>query len=882
MKKIFAIIMAICLLASALCITAFAADPTPGTVLRISAIDSDGDTVFVADHTNFEDGWNAAMKLANDMEDYDYTRVIVDIYADWNADIYGDFTEDWRDGDGFDNDTIYFNDDVRMTLNMNGHTINRNLSSFVGDGEVMYIDTDADVIINNGTIKGGRSNNGAGGIHIKDGANVTLNNVNIVDNTVITSDGAGIALYDDATLTMNGGSLRNNEAKGVSGTNGVAVYVNDSTAIFKNVEFKNNQGFENNHYGAAIYATDSTVTMEECIVDGNGIENAEKRIIATVDTIHAKNSSINVKKSTFINNGYLHYVSQGYGIYNDVSTLFYLDDSSLVMDGCGVTENTLGYLIQATDNSEFFVSGTNMTRNTAIVLKSTGHSIGSYFNGCTFGNNITSSYTGEKYPFLKYSFSVKNPVTFYNCNMGNSTYSNPANIKFINQNLDSGVVLTISGRKVNGTVVKIEEHRSFETGWAAAMELAIDSYWMSMNAYEYVVVDMHVDWIASNGRFTDSGINGIGFNSDTIYVSEGACLILNMNGYKIDRGLSAAEDNGEVIYIASDADIIINDGTITGGYSDNGAGGIHISGEAKLTLNNVHVDGNRVDDDDGAAIALYGATLIMNGGSISNNEMRRTFKSFSTPYGTLYLNDATAYLKDVEFINNAFSGNDSAYGVAIYVEESNLVAENCTFKGNGNKKLVYQGATPSSIICIDEGSMEFINCVFEDNGTPDTTTGPEVIELWGGTVKVSNSIFRNNISSSVIWSYEGILQVSDSRFEGNTCSVFCREVDEGSYFKNCTFSGNTTNKNFKTFEFDDDNKLNFENCDFGDSTFNDRSLATFDGKAVASIFGEGSLAMIVSLVALIASVAAIVVNVSSKKKAVPAIANNEAESGDEE
>ena len=38
----------------------------------------------------------------------------------------------------------------------------------------MYIDEDADVIINDGTIKGGYSCNGAGGIHINDNANVTF------------------------------------------------------------------------------------------------------------------------------------------------------------------------------------------------------------------------------------------------------------------------------------------------------------------------------------------------------------------------------------------------------------------------------------------------------------------------------------------------------------------------------------------------------------------------------------------------------------------------------------------------------------------------------------------------------------------------------------
>jgi hypothetical protein len=99
MKKIFAIIMVICLLASTLCITAFAADDAPaaGTVLRVSALKKDGTTIVVIkDYDNFEDGWNYAMELAGDSKELKknaYDRIVVDIYTDWNA-VDGEFTDD--------------------------------------------------------------------------------------------------------------------------------------------------------------------------------------------------------------------------------------------------------------------------------------------------------------------------------------------------------------------------------------------------------------------------------------------------------------------------------------------------------------------------------------------------------------------------------------------------------------------------------------------------------------------------------------------------------------------------------------------------------------------------------------------------------------------
>ena len=909
MKKFFTILLMICLMVSVLSIasiTAFAADapadePAAGTVLRISATESDGDTVVVADHTNFVDGWNAAMELANDMEDYDYTRVIVDIYTDWK--VHGEFGS----GDGFANNAIYFNDDVKMTLNMNGHTIDRGITSGLKrrDGEVMYIDTDADVIINNGTITRGGSFSGAGGIHINSDAKVALNNVNVIGNVSWDDDGGGIALYDGASLVMNGGSLKDNELLHDMVTcYGGAIYAEESFVTLNDVEIKNNRVLDDNDYGAAIYADESTVVLNGCKVDGNGKKNDEKNHYAAISIIHAIDSSITVTKTSFTNNGGLHYVDGGHGLYKEVSTLIYLDESSLVLEGSGVTENTLGYLIHATDNSEFFVSGTNITRNTAIVLKSTGHSIDSYFNGCTFGDNITSSYTIEKYPFLKYSFNIISPVTFYNCNMGNSTYSNPANIKFINQNLDSGIALTVSGRKVNGTVVKIEEYRSFEIGWAAAMELATNSYWMSMNAYEYVVVDMHVDWIASNGRFTNAGINGIGFNSDTIHVSEEACLILNMNGYKIDRGLTDSEANGEVMYIASGADIIINDGTITGGYSDNGAGGIHISGDAKVTLNNVHVKGNKVINDDGAGIAVYGgATFIMNGGSVSDNVVIEGLVIANMLGCGIYVEDSTAILTDVTLKNNQFEIIHADYkldGAAVYSDDSTVTLKDCTVEDNAVINDTLESYDITSVIYAEDSTMVIENTNFSGNGDKNLwrpmTASLSVFEatalihvsdseltMTGGRVSDNNTVFLVNLVS-------GMANVDGVDFTGNDShALYVRDASKQSTFSNCKFSAGSAYKDFNyDFHFEDEKAgITFVDCDFGKATFSDKNAVTFVGGTVSngigSIFGEGSLSMIVSILSLIASgVAIFLVVYYNKKKAVPATANNATEPDEEE
>ena len=85
MKKLFVMIVAVCLLAGVLCTTALAAD---GTVLSVSALKKDGTTVLINDYADFAEGWTAAMAMAYDkklMKNNDYDRIVVDLYADWNA-----------------------------------------------------------------------------------------------------------------------------------------------------------------------------------------------------------------------------------------------------------------------------------------------------------------------------------------------------------------------------------------------------------------------------------------------------------------------------------------------------------------------------------------------------------------------------------------------------------------------------------------------------------------------------------------------------------------------------------------------------------------------------------------------------------------------------
>lgn len=442
-----------------------------------------------------------------------------------------------------------------------------------------------------------------------------------------------------------------------------------------------------------------------------------------------------------------------------------------------------------------------------------------------------------------------------------------------------GVVIRVRAEKNDGTIIHVGDYTSFFDGWVEAM---------NVNHELRAIVDFYADWNANkDGKFPDRFVSTAALSSGYVGISNNCRITMNLNGHTINRGLTEWKYNGEVINIGQGADVIINDGTITGGFSCNGAGGIHIDDRATVVLNNVNVVGNTVEDDDGSAIAVYdGATLTMNGGSISNNTLYTSEFFFGTPYGGIYLNDSTAYLKDVVFEGNKFEGFDFAYGVAIYVDDSDLVAENCTFRNNGYRDQANKIWTPNSIVTIDGGSMTLNNCLFEENGK-GSATGPDVISVFGGaTVKINNSKFLNNVNDSIIFGVNGSIEVSECHFEGNTGIIYYGRKNGDASFKTCMFVGGPTRTGAKSFYLEKNANVELDTCELGDSTFNDVGRVSIVDSARAkrfgSVFGEGSLAMIVSLLAIITSGVCIFLVVDMKKKLVPVAANGAAKIEDEE
>ena len=868
MKKIFAILVTICMFISMFSISSFAAlltelDAAPvGTLLRVTATKGE-ETVLIGDYDNFEDGWNEAMELAGDedkMEENNYNRIIVDLYADWDANSKGEFGS----GDGFDNDTIYIPEDAKITLNLNGYTINRGLTKDIDDGEVMFINDDADVIINKGTITGGYSNSEGGGLYIEGGANVTLNDVNIVGNAVKGDDGAGIYIYGGATLVMNGGSISNNFMDNtytpffvIINPYGV-ICAKDSTVVLNNVTFDGNYSYTYSARGLVLYADGSTVKMDKCTVSNNATKGS-----VTEDIIYANDSSLMITDTDFINNNTL----KGASDLNP--KLFYVEDSHLSLTGGTITQNGGDELFYF-EYSEADIKGATITENQAgLMYVDNDHETINMVN-CILDKNTPKGNNKAV------ECGKDGSLTMIDCVLGDTTFSNTAYVKITTSEVsrDEGVIgISLLGE--DGSVVSVRYYKDFASGWDYAMASA------KTNAYGRVVVDLYANWIIKDTPTTSGYV---------VSIPENARVTINMNSYAIDRtdaGTSFSNMNGEVMYIDENADVIINDGKITGGKSGVGAGGIHIKDNARVVLNNVNVVGNQATGANGAGIAVYnGAVLVMNGGSLSDNYLTSKvitlIGGITIPicsYGTLYVEDASATLNNV-VINNNYTDDSGSEGVAIYVNDSTVTLNNCVVSGNAvNDGVDGEGTLYAcSVIGAEDSTLVINNTDFTGNGSLCENGDFDYTRLFclkDSSLTLEGGKITGNSPDKLFLFDDSEADIKGVTITDNTSVVF--DIKNGIQkvtLTECTLDKNTSVEYNEDIRVAAKDTLVINNCTLGDTSFKDKSLVTFTGTAVGSIFGEGSLTMILVIVSLVASAVSICLTIALyKKKAVPVVAN---------
>jgi hypothetical protein len=272
----------------------------------------------------------------------------------------------------------------------------------------------------------------------------------------------------------------------------------------------------------------------------------------------------------------------------------------------------------------------------------------------------------------------------------------------------------------------------------------------------------------------------------------------------------------------------------------------------------------------------------MNGGSLSDNICLNWADNKSGGCG-IYVNDSTVIFNGVTISNNQFKDYYRGNGAAIYADDSDVTLENCKVIGNGKNDDGAKFVGTDSVIYGTGSNLSFISTIFEGNGSPIRSGSRESSLIYSKkSLNMVNCEVTKNHTVYLIDSDGKQLSVSDTKFIDNDANMFygCGRSDESTFVR-CTFNNNVSSSainDIHAFNFTDDG-TSFIGCDMGDSTYNKEKYAKFADSDVGldykegytqskagSIFGEGSLTMIIAILGLVGSIASIGISVASNKK----------------
>lgn len=206
------------------------------------------DNYFVDTNKNLIDKWNAAVEesVFNGGKQVTFT-----LTENWYALPDSAYTTSFGSGIGFSNGQLAVTGGANIVLDLNGHTLDRSLTSQIASGAVLYVDAATLHIKDSspeavGTITGGRNVGSGGAISATSAARIILDGGNIVHN-VSDSHGGGINI-NNSYLEMNGGVVGYNTAN----TNGLGggIFIGNGSMVFNGGIVRNNTSLRN---GGGIY-----------------------------------------------------------------------------------------------------------------------------------------------------------------------------------------------------------------------------------------------------------------------------------------------------------------------------------------------------------------------------------------------------------------------------------------------------------------------------------------------------------------------------------------------------------------------------------------------------------------------------------------------------
>lgn len=701
--------------------------------------------------------WNSAVQESIDGNGKQVTFTLTE---DWTAPASGSFTS-FGTGVGFHSGgAIYVPERAYILLDLNGHTLNRNLNNFATDGNVIKVSGGLELenrASAKAFIRGGYDANGAGGGISVDGGTVFMaDNIAITDNVALDL-GGGVYVNSGGEFTMDGGEISNNLASYGGGINvetgtlylyggticnnnaystGGGVWFSDGRLEINGTKISNNTtqtstgAINDSGLGGGVYVWENTtMIMTAGEISGN--------VSSLGGGIHIAGAKFTMSGGVISNNTATgNQYSDGGGVFVDYGV--HGDGTIFTMNGGTISGNTAIYDgggVYTCDDTTFILTNGTISGNSA------NHEGGGVFLGIcgVEGDNIVSGgiISGN-------SAICGGGIFFYDCStsvLSGGTFSNN--------------VAEVVGEDISIAI--------YDSMWTTYISLVIAHPDIKFGACLYA------QWTADSA--THSFGTGTGFFSGAIHVPAGLNIKLDLNGHSINRKLSSAISNGQVFRVEGTLEIFdgssSGNGAISGGDSSSFGGGLYIDNGGTLILNG----GNISDNKYGSGVHINnGGTFIMNGGVISRNSSPNSSgyggAAVCNDGGTFIMNggeisentvsgyySATVWSCGRVEMNGGLISNNSLTGVFVYRNE---------FIMNGGQ--ISDNTNSSGVELRDNGTFTMNGGTISGNSEAGVSTS-------GGTFIMSGGKISGNSSNGVTVSRDDSFLLSGSaNITGNVSS----------------------------------------------------------------------------------------------------------------
>ena len=306
----------------------------------------------------------------------------VRLEADWGAE-----GESFGSGTGYTNGALYIPAGAKIELDLNGHTLSRNLSTSKSNGYVINVAGQFTLKDTSGTqlgmVTGGYNAtvSSGGGVFVNNGGVFNFIGGNVANNTNSASDNTGaggVFIGQNSTLNMyEGAKISGNSGTGLSCMNNSHITISGGTVT----------GNSSRRYAGGIVFSYTSANVSNLTVSNNVLLSTSTESWH-VAGIYATKSTINMTNCTITGN-----VSQATNNADDAGAIWIYNYSNLTLDNCYIAENTSvkgvgGILTKSTLLIKNCVVSANQGVYGGLFYHQNNHDVNEYIQNCTIQDNI--------------------------------------------------------------------------------------------------------------------------------------------------------------------------------------------------------------------------------------------------------------------------------------------------------------------------------------------------------------------------------------------------------------------------------------------------------------------------------------------------------------